>query len=63
MSDLIISSPDESGWYWYRPKKNKPVRIAFVNDDGLATTLSEDGEPQVLDDLIGLWEKTGPDFL
>ena len=59
-SENILTSPDESGWYWFKVNKKSETVIVFINDDGEARATNEEGDSYILDDLIGIWEKTDP---
>lgn len=59
----ILSSPDDSGWYWFKKSKKGDVSVVFVNIDGVAFKMDECGETEQLDDTLGFWEPTEPQLL
>lgn len=61
--NFVLTSPDDSGWYWFKKSKRGDVSIVYVNSAGVATRMNEEGETEELDDLIGFWEPTEPQLL
>ena len=55
MDKEILTSPDESGWYFYKETKRSIPVVVYVNDDGVGTALNESGESFELEDFIGEW--------
>lgn len=56
MDKDILGTPDDSGWHFF--KKNKKARpcVVYINDDGVAFAMDEDGDTFTLDNLIGKWQ-------
>lgn len=57
-SDNLLSSPDETGWYWFKKNIRDTPSIVFLDDDGVGRGMDEEGNTFLLDDTIGFWEKT-----
>ena len=51
------TSPDDSGWFWFRENENSAPISVFISEDGAATYLDENGRTGELDDFIGFWEQ------
>lgn len=61
--NLVLTSPDDSGWYWFKKSKKDIVSIVYVDSAGIAIRMNEEGETEELDDLIGFWEPTESQLL
>lgn len=61
--NFVLTSPDDSGWYWFKKSKRDVVSIVYVNSAGIATKMNEEGEIEELDDLLGQWEPTEAQLL
>lgn len=62
MKNYDFSTPDETGWYFYRKNRKSDLVIVFVNDNGEAFAMNENGNSFLLDDFIGKWQKIEYDF-
>ena len=56
----IISTPDDSGWYFFRKNKRSALVVAYVSEDGVAYCMDENGKTWELEDFIGEWEEIEP---
>ena len=61
MSEIIVGTPDESGWYWF--KKDQIITLVLLTSDGIGLTFDPDGYSEELNDLIGEWEIAEPNDL
>jgi len=61
MNEKVIGVPDEPGWYFFKKDKKSVLSVVYINDDGVGTCLTEDGESCQLDDLVGRWELIEPE--
>jgi hypothetical protein len=55
MSDNILTVPDEAGWYFFKKNKKSKLTVVYLNDDGVAQGIDQQGNFFELDDLLGRW--------
>jgi hypothetical protein len=63
MKSYSCSTPDETGWYFYRKNRKSDLVVVFINDNGEAFAMKENGDSFLLDDFIGKWQKIESDFI
>jgi hypothetical protein len=50
-----MDSPDDEGWYWFKPKLSKEEYVVYVNWEGEVFSLNESGEAFRIEETVGEW--------